>query len=357
MASVMKTIKSGNKEISKKEDLYNFSNFPSSTKETTDNTSSILKNLFETFESSQKNERKIRKERIKESLALVPPRTVMKESLEKCVEHIKELLIALEENTKDSFDEENDGINAAMEKYETDIVESILRPKLELLSGVIKEIEVIFNNEQSTKTKLVSEIHSKFVNAIDTLFSYIQALDNYKLELTRQKLNSDKTAKMLEQGFLAIKELNDPANTKYSLYGVTKLTKANYLQNLQASKLYLPQEDVDIMIDIEKMLANAEEKNENLLVDLRQKDVEITKIKKILREVQEKSYKDNIELADQCKKLKESLGLRRGNKNNLTTLDFSFKAENEILKAEIEQLKNDRNSLFQELIQTRAKNL
>ena len=359
VASAIKTVKNGNQEISGikfREEVYQLRQINTPDKNTVDCTPIILRNLFETLESQRNPKKGIRLSGLLDTFASVPVKATNNESLEQCIEHIKDLLIALEENSNETYEGEGNALENAVDHFETDVVESILRPKLELLSGVIKEIELIFKSEYSSKVKLVAEIHEKFVNAIETLFSYLQALDKSKLELNQQKQNSDKTVKMLEQGFLAIKELNDPANTKYSLYGVTKLNKATYLQNLQSSKQYLPQEDVDIMIDIETMLANGEEKANNLLFELKQKDIEIAKIKRLLREVQEKSYKDNIELSNQCKKLKESLGLLRGNKNQDLGFEISYKTENELLKSEIEQLKSEKNQLYYELLQNKTRN-
>jgi hypothetical protein len=356
ISSAMKTISTGNEEISGlkfRQEYYKINHFDTSSAENSDFTPIVLRNLFETLESQSAAKSKKKSGDLRETI-IVPLKITNNDSLEKCVQHIKELLVALEENSSELYD--GDLLQQAMANYETDIVESILRPKLEILSGVIKEIELIFKNEHSTRVKIVAEIHDKFVRAVETLFSYLQALDKTKIEVAQQKLNSDKTTKMLEQGFLAIKELNDPVNTKYSLYGVTKLTKSMYLQNLNNSKDYLPQEDVDIMIEIEHMLTSSEEKIKNLVSDLKQKDLEILKIKKILKEVQEKSYKDNIELAGQCKKLKESLGLIRGTKNQDMRLETSYKAENDLLKAELEDLKNEKNSLLQEILRTKLKN-
>lgn len=359
VANAMKTIRSGNLEISglkSKEDLYRMRHLESGDKnENTEATPIILRNLFENLEA-QYNSKKGRKQmNYKDTFSNVPLKAVNNQSLEQRIEHIKTLLLVLDEKANEAYDVEGDALKIAMSKLETDVVESILRPQLEIMSGVIKEIENIFKSESSSKVKSVGEIHLKFVNAIEELFSYLQALDKSKLEVTQQKQNSEKTVKMLEQGFLAIKELNDIANTKYSLYGVTKLTKSCYLQNLQASKMYLPQEDVDIMIDIEIMLTNNEEKVNSLISELKQKDVEIIKLKRLLKEVQEKSYKDNIDLANQCKKLKESLGLLRGNKAQDVGFEINYKTENDMLKNELEQLKTEKNSLFQELLFVKMK--
>ena len=358
VASAIKTVRSGNHEISAfkfNKDMYKQRYIDSSEKETVDCTPIILRNLFENLESQRSGKKSKKLESPRDTFSSLPQRSKNNESLEQCIERIKQLLIALEENSNEAYEGEGNALENAVDQFETDVVESILRPKLQLLSGVIKEIELIFKSELSSKVKLVAEIHLKFVNAIENVFQYLQALDKSKLELNQQKQNSEKTAKMLEQGFLAIRELNDPANSRYSLYGVTKLSKAMYMQNLQASKQYLPQEDVDIMIDIETMLANNEERNNNLLSELKQRDNEILKLKKLLRDVQEKSYKDNLELANQCKRLKESLGLRRGNKNQDMDFDISYKVENEVLKNEIEQLKLEKFNAIHESIQNKLR--
>ena len=360
VASAIKTIRAGNQEISGlkyREDIYRMRHIESPEKEeNTECPPIILRNLFENLEAQYHSKKGKKQMQYKDTFSSLPIKATNNESLEQCIEHIKDLLIALEENANEAYENDGNALKTAMNKLETDVVESILRPQLELMSGVIKEIENIFKSESSSKVKLVAEIHSKFVDAIEWLFAYLQALDKSKLEISQQKQNSEKTVKMLEQGFLAIKELNDISNTKYSLYGVTKLTKASYLQNLQASKMYLPQEDVDIMIDIEIMLTNNEEKVNALNAELKQKDIEIVKLKRLLKEVQEKSYKDNIDLANQCKKLKESLGLLRGNKTQDIGFEISYKTENEMLKNEVEQLKTEKNSLFQELLFIKMKN-
>lgn len=354
MNTAMKSVRDGSQQISTqrfRDAIYKmrYLNSPDN-EEPEDHTPIILRNLFDNLESQYNSKKGKKPMPYKDTFVNIPIKIPTSENLEEKVGHIKELLSALEENANEAYDIDGDALSSAMTKYETDIVESILRPKLELLSGIIKEIEEIFRKEFSEKVGDVSKIHGEFVDAVDKLFTYMQLLDKSKLEVNQQKINSEKTVKMLEQGFLAIKELNDPTNAKYSLFGVTKLSKANYVQNLQISKSYLPQEDVDIMTDIQAMLEKLEEKVASLNTELKQKEVEVVKIKRLLKEVQEKSYKDNIDLANQCKKLKESLGLLRGGKGEDMEYDVSYKSENDLLKNEIEKLKSEKDALGQEII-------
>ena len=359
VATAVKAVRSGNQAISDfkfRKEMYKQRYIESSERETVDCTPIILRNLFENIESQGLGKKNKKLERPRDTLLSLPEPNKYNESLEKCIERIKQLLIALEGNSIEAYGCGGNALENAMEKFETEAVESILRPKLQLLSGVIKEIELTFKNELSSRVQLVGEIHENLVNTIESVFQYLQLLDKSKLELNHQKRNSEKTAKTLEQGFLAIRELNDPANSRYSLYGVTKLSKAMYMHNLQASKQYLPQENVDIMIDLETMLANHEERNNNLQSELKQRDNEILKLKKLLRDVQEKSYKDNLELTNQYKRLKEIRGIIRGNMNQDIDFYISDKEENEALKNEIEQLRQEKFNASQESMQNKFKN-
>ena len=358
IASAITTVRSGNKDIStfKLSEIYKLRHLQSPEKEEKqDCTPIIMRNLFENLENMYNSKKAKKPMTYKDNFSGINPKISSNESLEQCVDRIKNLLIALDEKANEEYETEEDALTDAMKKYQTDAVESILRPKLELFSGMIKEIEIIFKKEASEQVKVVSEIHSKFKQAIEDLFCYLQLLNKSKLELAQQKKYSDKTVKMLEQGFLAIKELNDPGNTRYGLYGGTKLTKAAYYQNLQASKHFLPQEDQDIMIDIETMLVNSEEKINSLQREIKQRDDEIRTLKLHLKNLQKKSYEDNVSLSNENRELKEKLGINRGGKPQINAFDSDYKMENHRLKVQVDKLIEEKNNLYQEVLSLKAK--
>lgn len=358
ISSAISSVKSGNKDIStfRFSEIYKLKHLLSPEKEEKqDYAPVIMRNLFENLEN-QYNSKHAKKPMVyKDTFSGINPKMTSNETLENCVERIKNLLLALDERANEEFETEDDALQDAVKRYQTDAVESILRPKLELFSGMIKEIELIFSKEASSQAKVVSEIHEKFKDTIEDLFSYLQLLNKSKLELVQQNKNSDKTVKMLKQGFLAIKELNDPGNTRYGLYGGTKLTKAAYYQNLQTSKNFLPQEDQDIMIDIETMLTNSEERINSLQRELKNREKEIGDLKDYLKNFQKKSYEDNVGLSNENRELKEKLGINRGGKPQITSFDRDSKAEIDRLRGQVEKLMDEKNNLYQEVLNLRSK--
>jgi hypothetical protein len=358
ISSAISTVRAGNKDISsfKLSEIYKLRHLNSPEKEEKqDCTPIIMRNLFENLENLYNSKKSKKPMSYKDTFSGINPKVSSTETMDQCVERVKNLLIALDEKANEEYETEEDALTDAVKKFQTDAVESILRPKLELFSGMIKEIEIIFKREASEQVKVVAEIHSKFKQAIEDLFSYLQLLNKSKLELVQQKKYSDKTVKMLEQGFLAIKELNDPGNTRYGLYGGTKLTKAAYYQNLQTSKHFLPQEDQDIMIDIETMLVNSEEKINSLQREIKQRDDEIRTLKLHLKNLQQKSYQDNVSLSNENRELKEKLGINRAGKPQIAPFESDFKMENHRLKAQVDKLLEEKNNLYQEVLSLKAR--
>lgn len=308
----------------------------------------IMRDLFDNLENQCKNKKNQMPMLHKNTLFYSQQTPKKPECLEDNIIHVKDMLLALENEANEVYEAQDNALNEAIKGYNTDIVENILRPKLNLLSVIIKEVEEVFIKEFSEKAKDICQIHKEFSEAVDMVFTYMQILDKNRMEAFQQKIIAEKNVKMLEQGFMAVKELHDPKNTQFQLYGHLKLTKDKYKKNLLECKDYLPQEDVDIMNDIQDIIRKLEDNVHKLNTEVKLKNVEIGKYQKLMKEVQQKSYKDNIDLANQCKKLKESLGILRGSAD--ISLGESYRTENDMLKKENDVLKNENDSLVQEIL-------
>lgn len=366
ISTAISTVRSGNKDISRFSDMYKLKHLLTPEKEEKqDYAPVILRNLFENLEN-QYNSKQSKKPMVyKDTFSGINPKVRTYETLEQNVERTRNLLLFLDEkaneefvvygNSTEEFETEIDALKYAMKMYQTDAVDSILRRRLNLFSGMIKEIELIFQKEGSSQVKVVAEIHTKFKEAIEYLFSYLHRLNKKKNTSIQKKLFNDKTVAMLEQGFLAIKELNNPDNIKYGLYGNTKLTREQYYQNLHASKAFVQQKPQEIMIDIETMLAKSEEKINSLQRELSNRDEEIRYLNEHLRKLKEKHYQDNVGLSNENRELKEKLGINRGGKPRESAFDRDSKIENERLRGHVEKLVEEKNNLYQEVMNLRSK--
>ncbi|OMJ70047.1 hypothetical protein SteCoe_32066 [Stentor coeruleus] len=308
----------------------------------------VMRDLFDNLENQCKSKKTQMPMFYKNTLSYSQQTPKKPEYLEEITVRVKDMLLALEDEANEVYEAENNALTEAIKCYNTDIVENILRPKLNMLSTIIKEVEDVFYKEFNEKAKDVCQIHKEFSEAIDMVFTYMQLLDKNRMEILQQKIIADNNVKMLEKGFLAVKELYDPKNTQFQLYGHLKLTKDKYKKNLIECKDFLPQEDVDIMNDLQDIIRKLEDNMHKLNVEVKLKNVEIGKYQKLIKEIQQKSYKDNIDLSNQCNKLKESLGILRGSAD--ISLGETYRTENDVLKKENDELKVENDSLVNEIL-------
>ncbi|CAG9330952.1 unnamed protein product [Blepharisma stoltei] len=308
--------------------------------------SPVLKGLFEKFQSKD-NKSNVKKKfnfQGQENSSL----TENKSGLDACIDSIEKYLNSLEEKTYDK----NEGtiqtvIGKAFNNLETEVIECLLRPKLELVGGILEELESKYREELNPKSEVIAKIREKYSETVNYIFDYIEKLDWAKTEMKEHSKKTEQQWNLLRQGINSIKELKDPANYKFNLFGKSKQSVGYYTDCLYTSRQGLPQEDIDILGEIEHIIEQHESKESSYVKEIEQRDLEISHLKQIFKETQQKSYKDNIDLSNQCRIMKESIELIQGKRETDNATEGILKRQIIELKLENERLKHEKLELFE----------
>lgn len=112
--------------------------------------------------------------------------------LDACIENIKYMLASLEEKASEIYSGTlEDVLERAFTNSDTEIIENLLRPKLELVSGILKELETDLYKNLNPKADIINDIHLKYSEALSYVFDYIQTIDRHKLEIFQQKKKTE----------------------------------------------------------------------------------------------------------------------------------------------------------------------
>mmetsp|Transcript_28860 Transcript_28860/g.28546 ORF Transcript_28860/g.28546 Transcript_28860/m.28546 type:complete len:216 (-) Transcript_28860:496-1143(-) len=153
--------------------------------------SPVLKEFFHKLKSTQDKYGNIKK---KESYPTQTEESFseeLKPGLDACIENIQIYLSSLEEKSYNKYEGNmQTSIEKAFKNYETEIVECLLRPKLELIGGILEELESKFREELNPKAEVIAKIKDKYAETVNYVFEYIEKLDYAK---TQMKEHSQKT--------------------------------------------------------------------------------------------------------------------------------------------------------------------
>jgi hypothetical protein len=148
----------------------------------------------------------------------------------------------------------------------------------------------------------------------------------------------------------SLKEIYDLKHNKLNT-SVSNSKRAEQQMILRESRAYLTKDHSNLFINLENVLFKYEEKVYDLQIELenRIKEIEIFELK--LKDIQESAYKDNIDLSNQYKTMKESLGLIRG-KSNADSL--SDKRQIEALVQEKAKLHSEKRTLIDAFVKSQV---
>lgn len=217
-----------------------------------------------------------------------------------------------------------------------------------MISYILDEIGKTLHRELCPRAKLIAEVNNMLYENLEVLMEYLDALDNKKEFLNEDHVRIKKSQDALAMSMNSLKEIYDLKHNKLNK-SVSNSKKTEQQMILRESRAYLTKDHSNLFIDLENVLFKYEEKVYDLQVELenRIKEVEIFELK--LKDIQESAYKDNIDLTNQYKTMKESLGLIRG-KSNADTL--SDKRQIETLVQEKAKLHSEKRTLIDAFVKS-----
>lgn len=101
------------------------------------------------------------------------------------------------------------------------------------------------------------------------------------------------------------------------------------------------------MSEVEQIITQHEVKISGLIKEIEQRELETTHLKQVYKDIQQKSYKDNLDLSNQCRTMKESIGLIQGKRETENATEGILKRQIIELKLENERLKHEKQELFE----------
>lgn len=219
-----------------------------------------------------------------------------------------------------------------------------------MISYILDEIGKTLHRELCPRAKLIGEVNSMLYENLEVLMEYLDALDKKKEFLSEDHVKIKKSQDALAASMNSLKEIYDFKHNKLNS-SVSNSKRVEQQIILRESKAYLTKDHSNLFIDIENVLFKYEEKVNDLQVELenRIKEVEIFELK--LKEIQESAYKDNIDLSNQYKTMKESIGLIRG-KGSAESL--SDKRQIEALMQEKQKLHSEKRSLIDAFVKSQV---
>jgi hypothetical protein len=185
---------------------------------------------------------------------------------------------------------------------------------------------------------------------LEVLMEYLDALDKKKEFLNEDHVKIKKSQDALAVSMNSLKEIYDLKHNKLNT-SVSNSKRAEQQMILRESRAYLTKDHSNLFINLENVLFKYEEKVYDLQIELenRIKEIEIFELK--LKDIQESAYKDNIDLSNQYKTMKESLGLIRG-KSNADSL--SDKRQIEALVQEKAKLHSEKRTLIDAFVKSQV---
>lgn len=218
-----------------------------------------------------------------------------------------------------------------------------------MISYILDEIGKTLHRELCPRAKLIAEVNNMLYENLEVLMEYLDALDKKKEFLSEDHVRIKKSQDALAASMNSLKEIYDFKHNKLNSSTVSNSKRAEQQMILRESRAYLTKDHSNLFIDLENVLFKYEERVNDLNCELenRIKEVEIFELK--LKEIQESAYKDNIDLSNQYKTMKESLGLIRG-KNNADSL--SDKRQMEALVQEKSKLHSEKRTLMDAFVKS-----
>jgi hypothetical protein len=219
-----------------------------------------------------------------------------------------------------------------------------------MISYILDEIGKTLHRELCPRSKLIEEVNSMLYENLEVLMEYLDALDKKKEFLNEDHVKIKKSQDALAVSMNSLKEIYDLKHNKLNT-SVSNSKRAEQQMILRESRAYLTKDHSNLFINLENVLFKYEEKVYDLQIELenRIKEIEIFELK--LKDIQESAYKDNIDLSNQYKTMKESLGLIRG-KSNADSL--SDKRQIEALVQEKAKLHSEKRTLIDAFVKSQV---
>jgi hypothetical protein len=219
-----------------------------------------------------------------------------------------------------------------------------------MISYILDEIGKTLHRELCPRSKLIEEVNSMLYENLEVLMEYLDALDKKKEFLNEDHVKIKKSQDALAVSMNSLKEIYDLKHNKLNS-SVSNSKRAEQQMILRESRAYLTKDHSNLFINLENVLFKYEEKVYDLQIELenRIKEIEIFELK--LKDIQESAYKDNIDLSNQYKTMKESLGLIRG-KSNADSL--SDKRQIEALVQEKAKLHSEKRTLIDAFVKSQV---
>lgn len=215
-----------------------------------------------------------------------------------------------------------------------------------MISYILDEIAKTLHRELCPRSKLIAEVNNLLYENLEVLMEYLDSLDNKKEFINEDHAKIKKSQEALSASMNSLKEIYDLKNAELNLPAITNDKRAEHQIILKEKRAYLTKDQSNLFINMESLLIKYEEKVNDLQSELENRIREINLYEIKLKEIQDSSYKDNIDISNQYKTMKESLGLIRG-KSAFDT--FSDKRQIEELMQEKEKLQADKKNLMDTL--------
>lgn len=218
-----------------------------------------------------------------------------------------------------------------------------------MVSYILDEIDKTLHRELCPRSKLIAEANSLLNENLEVLMEFLDSLDKKKEFLNEDHAKMKKSSEALTASMNSLKEIYDPKNSRLNIPTSIANNRSKNQIILKESRAYLTKDQSNLFIDLESLLFKYDEKVSELQTELENRIREVDACEIKMKEIQESAYKDNIDLSNQYKTMKESLGLIRGK----STLDMlSDKHQIDTLTQEKEKLKSDKKNLMDTLIKT-----
>ncbi|CAG9314457.1 unnamed protein product [Blepharisma stoltei] len=259
--------------------------------------------------------------RVSSEMELEKSQFQAEESKNQIFGRIKSLIKDIDQKSEKFYNFQQESLIDRLERNIADIVKDMIKPRLDLLSHAIGELEEALGSELTDKVKILFEIHRCYMSTMEAVFDYWNKITEKDDAIDAKFRSTEKSAHYLKLGMRAIKELNDPYNEKRKLYGVIRLSKEEYEKQLLNAKEILSLEDSETLFNLERIIRDFKDEILYLKEEIRQKDTEIEEVKKLMKNTEERTMNDGNLLGKKHRLLKKRLEFMSQNR---VAQDYKF---------------------------------